>query len=416
MFCSLDFYFVFHFFLLLVPDVENYLEEIVLIDATLHLSVHTKMSKSDVEMDDAEKLHDDSGNNIQESECKLVDPKVDDSGNNIQESECKLIDPKVDDSGNSIQESECKVMDPIVERKAEVTCATAASGDVNGRDQGGEDLNKCRDDDKDEMNVKTEVKDLTNPVNEASEPIEGSDCVIIITKSENEELINTEAEPEAQTVATSAVEIQSDINNEVVEPEATNSLVKENESTKNDVVDESHGENVERPNEDVLEKKPKEIGKDTENTEHIAGEAMVENADSGTVPAENKQLPTEFSAYKDHQGQDAKLDDVRPGDDEEMEDAVHFDQDEMVRDEDQCVKTLLVNHEIDGNDKTLDTAAKLDAEEASAVNQHEAVTPFIRCSSAKATDHCGESSRVVFTQATLPLVIYNVGRRIQAKL
>ncbi|XP_057776526.1 AT-rich interactive domain-containing protein 3 [Salvia miltiorrhiza] len=388
------------------------------------------MSKSDVEMEDAEKFHDYSGNNIQESECKVVDHKV-----------------------------ECE---------EEAPCEAAASGDVNGRENVEEDLNKVIDETvKDEMDVKTEVEDQTNPVKEASEPIEGSDCGIIITKSDVKELINTKTaseaqtaardykEPinsetvaEAQTAATSAAEKQGDIKFEVIECDATNSAlkedepkndvvdanqgedvekrpdedvdvkfqvvecdatnsgVKEDEPAKNDVVDGNQGEDVEkRPNEDVVEKHG-EIGKDTDDTKHVAGEMMVENVDAGNVPSQNRQLPTESFANKDLQGQDAEVGEVRPGEAEEMEDAVHDDQDEMVKDKEQGAESFFVSHETDGNEKTIETAAKPDAEESSRASQLQPFTPnsLIRCSSTKTADHCGETAQTVSNHATQPFM------------
>ncbi|KAL1561477.1 AT-rich interactive domain-containing protein 5-like [Salvia divinorum] len=438
------------------------------------------MSKSDVEMADAEKIHDDSGNSIQESKCKVIDTK---------------------------------------EGEEEVPCeAATASGDVNGREDIGEDLNGVIDKKvEDKMDVKTAVEDQTNPVKEASEQLEGSDNGITINRNDNKELINTataaEAQPaasdckdptntetaaeaqtaasdckvsinteiaseaqtaasdckesinteiasEAQTAAsdckesinteiaseaqtTSVVEKQGDIKFEVVECDATNTGLKEDEPTKNDEMDGNQGEDTDkRPNEDanvkfeVVEcdgtnsgvkedepakndmldgnqgedvekrptedvvKEPGEIGKDTDDTKHVASETMVENVDAGSVPSQNRQLPTETFANKDPQGHNAEVGAVQPGE------AVHCDQYRMVKEKEQGAESFLVSHEMHGNEKTFETATKPDAEESSLASQPEPFThnTLVKCSSQKTADHNGETAHTVSSQAALPFM------------
>ncbi|KAG6419932.1 hypothetical protein SASPL_116446 [Salvia splendens] len=444
------------------------------------------MSQSDVQMVDSEKIHDDSGNNIQESKCKVVDPK---------------------------------------EGEEEVPCEAAASGDVNGREDVGEDINIVVDKKvEDKMDVKTAVEDQTSPVKEVSEQIEGSDYGITITRSDNEELINTATAAEAKTVAsdcketttttetaaeaqadssdckeltntataaevktvasdckettttetaaeaqtsssdckepinteivaeaqtTSAMEKQEDIQFEMVECDAANAGVKEDEPTKNDEMDGNQGEDIDkRPNEDAdvkfevvecdgtdsgvkedepakndmldgnqgsnVEKKPTEdvvkepgeIGKDTDDTKHVASETMVENFDAGNVSSQNRQLPTETFANKDPQGHNAESGAVRPCEDEGMEDAVHCDQDKMIKEKEQGAESFLVSHETHGNEKAFETAAKPDAAESSLASQSEPFTPnsLIKCSSQKTADHSGETAHTVSSQATLPFM------------
>lgn len=328
------------------------------------------MSKSAVEMEDAKKLSNDSGNNIQESKSKVFDAKVESEGEKFP-------------------------------------CAAAVSGDVNDRDNGAEDLNKCRNQDKDKTKLETEVKDQPIPKSEANEPTQGSVCGVINTNSENGEQINTETGAEEQRPPLSAVEKQTDTKNEVVEQKATNGGVKGDKSTENGMEGGNHGENVEkRPSEDFAEKKPKEIGKaDTDYAVHVAGgETTMGNADAGDDPRGNRQLPTELSANTDPHRQDAELDEVPRGGDVEMEDAVNFDKDKTLKE--QGAGTVLASHETDGNDKIVETAAKHDGEESSLANQHEAATPnsLVRCSSAKAADHSGETAKTVFTQATLLVI------------
>ncbi|KAL1535192.1 AT-rich interactive domain-containing protein 3-like [Salvia divinorum] len=386
------------------------------------------MSKSDVEMEDAKMSHDDSGNNIKESECKPVDPKV--------------------------------------EGEEEVPCEAAALGGGNGRVNVQEDLNKFIDE---KVEDKMDVEDQTNPVKEARGPIEGSNCGTIITTSDDKEPINTETAAEAQTAvsdykeqintetpaeaetaATSAVEKQGDTKFEVVECDATISGAKEDEPDKNDVVDGNQGDGVEKrpnedidvkfevvkcdatidsgvkedqlanndmvdgnqgdgvekiPNEDVVEKSG-EIGKHTDDTERISSEMVVENVGAGNVPTQNRKLQTEFFANEDSQGHNAGIGDVQPGVDEELEDVVHCDQDKTAKYEEQGAESFLVSHETRGNEKTSETAAKLDAEESSLANQPEPFTPnsLIRCSSQKTADHSGETVQPVSSQAALPFM------------
>ncbi|KAI3459917.1 hypothetical protein Pfo_016580 [Paulownia fortunei] len=330
------------------------------------------MSKSDVEMEDAEKLPNDSGNNIQESKSKVFDAKV--------------------------------------ERGEKFPCAAAVSGDVNKRENGGEDLNKRRNEDKDKTKV-TEVKDQTNPKSEANKPIEGSVLEQINTKSENEELIHTKTQAEEQAAPRSAVEKQTDAKKEVIEQNATNGGLKEEKSTGNGMEGGNHVKYVEeKSNEDVAEKKPEEIRKeDADYVEHVAGgEKTMEDVDAGNYPRENRQLPTELSANEAHQGQNAELNEVPQGEDEEMEDAANCDEDKIVKDylKEQGAETVIASRDTDGNDKTVETAAKHDGEDSLLANQHEAATPnyLVRNYPAKAGDHSGETVKTVFTQATLPLI------------
>ncbi|KAL0366525.1 UNVERIFIED_CONTAM: AT-rich interactive domain-containing protein 3, partial [Sesamum radiatum] len=224
------------------------------------------MSKSDVEMEDAEKLSHDSGNNIQESESKVTDAEVENEGEKLH-------------------------------------CAAAVTGDGNKREDGGEDVNKSRNEADDETDIKTEVKDQTDAKSEASDPMiaEGSGCEQINSKSENNELINTRTEDEEQTAARSAVEEQTDAKNEAVEQNATTVGLKEEKSTENGMEGEDHVKKVEeKPNEHVAEEKPKEIGKDADYVEHDLGvQKTMENTGAVNDPRENRQLQTELSANDD---------------------------------------------------------------------------------------------------------------------
>ncbi|KAK4421848.1 AT-rich interactive domain-containing protein 5 [Sesamum alatum] len=224
------------------------------------------MSKSDVEMEDAEKLSNDSGNNIQESESKVTDAEVEKEGEKLH-------------------------------------YAAAVAGDENKMEDGGEDINKCRNEDKDETDIKTEVKDQTDTKSEANDPMiaEGSVCEQINAKSENVELINTRTEDEEQTAARSAVEEQTDAKNEAVEQNATNVGLKEEKSTDNGMVGEDYVKKVEEnPNEHDAEEKPKEIGKDVDYVEHDLGvQKTMESTDAVYDPRENRQLQTELSANDD---------------------------------------------------------------------------------------------------------------------
>ncbi|XP_011074055.1 AT-rich interactive domain-containing protein 5 [Sesamum indicum] len=224
------------------------------------------MSKSDVEMEDAEKLSHDSGNIIQESESKVTDAEVENEGEKLH-------------------------------------CAAAVTGVENKREDGGEDINKSRNEDKDETDIKTEVKDQTDAKSETNDPMiaDGSGCEQINSKSENEELINTRTEDEEQTAARSAVEEQTDAKNEVVEQNATNVGMMEEKSSENDMEGEDHVRKVEeKSDEHVAEDKPKEIGKDADYVKHDLGvQKTMENTDGVNDPRENRQLQTELSANDD---------------------------------------------------------------------------------------------------------------------
>ncbi|KAK4387842.1 AT-rich interactive domain-containing protein 5 [Sesamum angolense] len=99
-------------------------------------------------------------------------------------------------------------------------------------------------------------------------------------------------------------------------------------------------------------------------------EKMLENTDAVNDPRENKQLQTGLSANEAPQRQNAELDEVVQGEDEEMEDAGTLEEDKTVKDDpkEMCEETDHASREADGNGETVETAAKTDGELA---NQHE---------------------------------------------
>ncbi|KAL3621566.1 hypothetical protein CASFOL_036478 [Castilleja foliolosa] len=286
------------------------------------------MSRSDLEIEGAEKLPNDPGNNLQEFGSKVVDA-------NVESKEEKF----------------------------------AVSGDVSERENGEEDLNKCKSEEKDNTEVNTEAEDQTIDKSEANE--EGS----------VHEQISTIIKAEEPTDPTSAVEEQTNTVNEVIEQIEVNGGSEKENSMANDM---DYGSHVkEHTSEDDTTKNP-----------HVPlGEKTVENADAG-----NSELPTNEAP----QGQKVELDDVRQGEDAEMKDASDLDKDTPVKDSliEQRAET------VDGNDQTVVSAAKHDGKDALLVNQLEAVTPdsLVKYSSAKAGDHSGETFKTAHTQATLPLM------------
>lgn len=341
-------------------------------DAILYLCVDIKMSKTDVEME------------MSKTDVEMEDPRElpNESGNNVQESKSKVCDAKT--------EGEAEMSPP----------AAAVLGDVNVKENGGDDLNKC----KTEVKDKTEVKNEVNNQSEADKPMEAPVSGEINTKNDNEVQINTETKFEEQIAPISAVEKQIDAKSKVVEQKAE---LEENNPPENGVEGESCQENVEKmPNEDVAEMKPEETGKvEMYDAEPVSGgDLTMGNADAGDKPKENRQLPTELFANEDPQKQDALSDEVPQGKDEEMADAV--DEEKTIKDKEQSAGTVLATGEIVGDDRTAEIAAKQDAQESSLANQQVSKPEFLSsCSSAKAVDNNGEMAISVFTQPTLHLVI-----------
>lgn len=368
-------------------------------DAILYLCVDIKMSKSDVEMEDPRELPNDSENNVQEPKSPLDDK---------------------------------------IKIEEEISPPAAAVIDVNVRENGGSDVNKCETEVKDKTETKIEVNDQINPESEADKPMERSVSGEINTKSDNnedkintetnaeeqintetnaeeqintetnaEEQINTETKAEEQTAPTSAVEKQIDVISKVVEHKDTDRGLEEEKPSENGVEGESYQENVEKIfNEDVEQMKPKEIGNVEMNYgEPVSGgEMTMGKADSGDKPLENTQLPTE-TANEDPQRQDAQSDDVPQGKDEEMADAVDFDEEKTIKDKDQSGGTVLASGETGGDDRVAEIAAKQDVEESSLAIQQVAKPELLSsCSSAKAVDNNGEMAISVFTPPTLHLV------------
>ncbi|KAG8369309.1 hypothetical protein BUALT_Bualt15G0137900 [Buddleja alternifolia] len=330
------------------------------------------MGKSEVEMEDPEKLPHDSRDDVQGPEINVLD------------------DAKVESQGADV------------------------AGEVNKHENEGKDLNESRNEDKEKNTVGPEVKDQTNPKSEANVPMaaEESVPVQISTTSESEEPINTKTAAEGQYAPTSAVEKQDDPKNEVVKQHATNGVMKEEKSTDNGMEGAGPLKNVteEKPNEDAAEKKHKEIGgEDAEYIKNVADdEKPIKDADAGNVPSENKQSLPAFSANEAPQSENAALDAVPQGEDEEMGDAATLNENKAVNDEikEQGKEIVLVNSVVDENAKTVETAAKHEGEDSSLSNQNEAATPnsLVRYSPAKVADHSGERVKTVYTQATLPLM------------
>ncbi|KAL6573388.1 hypothetical protein OROHE_001847 [Orobanche hederae] len=320
------------------------------------------MSKSDLEMEDVEKLPNDSGNNVQESKSKVVDGNIESTGEKLPYAAAIL--------GNAI-ESE--------------------------RYNGGEELNKSRNEEKDDIEVNTEVNDQPNHKSEVND--EGSAHEqIISTKNGNEELINTKTKAEEPTGLRSPVEKQTDDRSGVVKTEVPNSGMKKENSTENGMEDGDSGKYAkEKPDEDVTEKNPENICKlIPDAVEHVSlGEKTTEN-----VVARNATLPTNEAP------QNQKMDKGQQGEVVQMNDAADLDKDKPVKDDmiEQGAETI-PRHETDGNDQTVVIATTHDGGDASRVNQHEAATPdsLVRYSSAKAGDQSGETFKTVFTQATHPL-------------
>ncbi|KAL6578233.1 hypothetical protein OROMI_010561 [Orobanche minor] len=320
------------------------------------------MSKSDLEMEDVEKLPNDSGNNVQESKSKVVDGNIESTGEKLPYAAAI--------SGNAI-ESE--------------------------RYNGGGELNKSRNEEKDDIEVNTEVNDQPNHKSEVND--EGSAHEqIISTKNGNEELINTKTKAEEPTGLRSPVEKQTDDRSGVVKTEVPNSGMKKENSPENGMEDGDSGKYAkENPDEDVTEKNPENICKLIPDAVELVslGEKTTEN-----VVARNATLPTNEAP------QNQKMDKGQQGEVVQMNDAADLDKDKPVKDDmiEQGAETI-PRHETDGNDQTVVIATTHDGGDASRVNQHEAATPdsLVRYSSAKAGDQSGETFKTVFTQATHPL-------------
>ncbi|KAL3619837.1 hypothetical protein CASFOL_034749 [Castilleja foliolosa] len=227
------------------------------------------MSKSDLEMEDAEKLPIDSGNNAQEPENKVVDANVESEGEKIVVSE-----------------------------------------DACEWEKGKEDLNKCESEEKDNTKVNLEAEDQTKDKSEDKEEISVP------------EQISTTIKAEEPTDPTSAVEKQTDIVDGVIEQRETNGGIEKENLMVNDMDDGNHVKK--NPNEDDA-KNPEMIGKlNSDDGEHDLFVEKTENAD-----VENSQLPMNESP----QGQKVELDEVRQGEDVEMKDAADLDEDKPIKDD-----------------------------------------------------------------------------------
>ncbi|KAL7127924.1 hypothetical protein ABFS83_14G282500 [Erythranthe nasuta] len=327
------------------------------------------MSKSDVEMEDAEKLPNDSGNNVEEG---------------------KSVDASVETEGEKIP------------------CPAAVSEDVNGCENGGAD--KCREEDIDETNVLAELKDQANSNSEAYEPTEGPVSEKINSGGDNEELISTETGVEEQTASRSAVEKQTDVKNDVFEQNVTNGHLKEEKTTENGLDGGDEVKNVEeKPNEDAAEESPKDIGMEgTDYVEHVAvGEKTMGKGDAGNNFTGDMQLPTDLSAIEAPQRQNAEQDEVQQDKDEDMKAAADLDKNKTSIDaiQEEGAETVLASRGTVENDNSVETAAKHDGQDSPLANQHEAATPssLVRYSHASGGDHSGETKNA-FTPVTLPLM------------
>ncbi|KAG8377204.1 hypothetical protein BUALT_Bualt08G0003800 [Buddleja alternifolia] len=303
-------------------------------------------------------------------------------------------------SDTEVEDAEKHAHDPVNNIKSngeKFPSAASVEGDANKSEKMGEDLNKVSNEAVDKTTVECQTNEHKNADGLTREQVD--------PKSKNEELSNTITNTEEQTASRSSEEKQTDANNEVVEQNGTSGGVKDEKSTENVMA----GENVigEKTSGDVAKRKPEEIGRaDADCVEHVAGEEKkMENADTMNDPMENTQLPTQLSVNEAPPSQNAVIDGVRQGEDEEMEDAANVNEDKAVKDQpkEEIVLASPVPHV---NATTLETLTKHEGNVSSLPKQLEAATPnaLVRYSPAKAGDYSGETIKTGFTQATIPLI------------
>ncbi|GER36979.1 ARID/BRIGHT DNA-binding domain-containing protein [Striga asiatica] len=299
-------------------------------------------------------------------------------------------------SGNHVPESKSEVVDANVESKKENFPGSATvMGDVTEMENGGEDVNRCSNEEKDNHCTNAKVKEENNHNSVTNE--EGSVHEEISTQSGNVEQIKAVAKDELN-VCGSSVDKQADMEKEVVEQKFASCGLQEN-PTEKEMDNGNHVKDVaENPNEDVKEKNPERICElNLDGAERVSlGEKLME-----TAHVEHGKL----SSYEPPQRQEMDLDNVQHVEDVEMNDAANMDKDE--RDQDslmgQGAETVLPT-KTDGDDKTDVVAAKHEGEDALCLDEHEATkTDSLGVNSpAKVEDGSGETLKSVSTLELLP--------------
>ncbi|KAL3845920.1 hypothetical protein ACJIZ3_003323 [Penstemon smallii] len=311
------------------------------------------MGKSDVEMEDAEKLPHDSGD---------------------------------------------RVLGAGVERGGKISSDSAVAVDVSKGENGGEELNELRNDAKDETAVKVELE--FEPMNDA-----GSVGEQINGNNDNEDQITTKIEMEEQAGAKTA---ETNAKTELVEQNATtNGGITEENSTRNVVegADRVITVEEEKPSEDLAEKMPNDFGReDGDCAEHVAGEENnMENAVAGNDPWENVQVPDD----KVPQSQNAGLDEVPLGGDEKVENATTINDNKAFKDElkEQVKEIVLASPLTNGNHNNVEAASRHQGDNSSLLDMVEPATPnsLVRYAPSRAGDLSGQTVKTFFTQATSPL-------------
>lgn len=352
------------------------------------------------------------------------------------------------DPGNDIKESEDKVLDSeIVLKGNDIPSAVTVTGNADNSENGGDNLNS--NEVKDQVTAMSGLENQTNRENETNEPMSvepveptgeqidteskdkeeisteanaeaQTDSGSIVqtltdtktdTESKNEEEIRTKANAEVQTDAGSIVHRLTNAKTEMVENRDANNGLKEEDPVQNGVESENRVENVEGDSSgDVAVEKTKDSEEDEDCAKNVAKIVMAnENADSGFDSRENRKLETRVSSNEAPQVQSVTLDKVSQSGDKEMEDAANANEDKIVNDEPkQHVKeTVFASPVTDGNTKSVETLTKLEVNDSSLPNQHEAATPnsLVRYLPPNIGSNSGEADKTVYSHATLPLVM-----------
>lgn len=352
------------------------------------------------------------------------------------------------DPGNDIKESEDKVLDSeIVLKGNDIPSAVTVTGNAGNSENGGDNLNS--NEVKDQVTAMSGLENQTNHENETNEPMSvepveptgeqidtaskdkeeisteanaeaqtGSGSIVQTltdtktdTESKNEEEISTKANAEVQTDTGSIVHRLTDAKTEMVENRDANDGLKEEDPVENGVESENPVENVEGDSRgDVAVEKTKDSEEDEDCAKNVAKIVMAnENADSGGDSRENRNLETRVSSNEAPQVQSVTLDKVSQSGDKEMEDAANANEDKIVNDEpkQQVKETVFTSPVTDGNTKSVETVTKLEVNDSSLPNQLDAATPnsLVRYLPPNIGSNSGEADKTVYSHATLPLVM-----------
>lgn len=333
----------------------------------------------------------------------------------------EMEDTQKPDLGTGIKECDDKVLESKSELKGnEVPSAVAIGENANQSENGDGDVNKLSDEAKDQIPAVNEVETQNSNETKTDEPMSVEGVEITgeqnDSDSKNEERI-TEANAEVQTASGSIVDKIADVKDEVVQETDASDGPKEENPTGNVVKSEIPVKSVEgNSNDDVAVEKPNDSGEKQKCVKNVVTMAN-ENADIGGDSSEDNKLQTEPSSNEVRQVQSVTSVEEPQNEDEEMQDAadvnegkaVNENEDKAVNDEpkQEGKEILPAGPTTDEKAKSVDSETRLEPNDSSNPNQHEAATPnsVMRYLPANSGNHSGETDKTFYNHSALPLVM-----------